>query len=536
MAHISLGSSAAVKAAASFEKDLIVVDAISVQDEIDNIDDKFLDQQGTGRSIINIQAFDPQIEPEETIFPVGILDGIMPRMLVPVTCTYHLDNDVPSNTVLSNVCEGLRRLMGDYRFLAGALYEPEGSGRAFVRRTASHANFVVHVQDLAITDPSFPSFAELKRRHFPASELDERMLPDSFTPSPVPLPGEGIPAMVAQLNLIQGGLVMGIAVHHLLVDARGLDKLLARWAAHTRSVFDPTRFPPPPPLQPCDLEPVVLNMGASWNAGEIAIDYRKQAVASLKYAPNAPPTSDIPPSAMEQHIWHIPASKLVALKASRVCGPDDATQQWVSTNDCVTALMWRAITRSRLAVHGITSPAHDTRPVALENSLDVRRAFDVGSSSGIPEDYVGNVVMFSKASMPLCQLVAPETFRAVAVKIREAVEEYRAWPTVRRAMQWIAACPRGADVEMDFVVVGGLDVVTTSWRVLRAYEHADFGFGPLMALRWATAVFDGYCFLYPTRPSGHPDEGVEIYLGLQRDCMQRLLLDQELAKWADVRN
>lgn len=535
MECISSETIAAATAVTPFEKDLIVVDAVPIQDEADTVEDKLAGGDGAGKYEITIQIFDPQDESTERIFPVSILDGIMPRMLVPVTCTYKLNDNIVKETVLAQICEGLKRLMSEYRFLAGALYEPVGGGRPFVRRTASHAAFSVHVQDLTITEPNFPSFDELKRRHFPATELDDRMLPGSFTPIPTPLPGEGVPVMVAQLNLIRGGLVMGIAVHHMLVDARGLDKLLVRWAAHTRSIVDPARYPLPSPIQVGDLDPALLDVAAPMNV-EKAVDYRKQAVASLKYAPNAPPTSDIPPSAMEQHIWHISASKLADLKASAAPAPGDDTKQWVSTNDCVTALMWRAVTRARLAKHGITSPEKDTRNVALENSLDVRKAFRAVKPDGIPEDYVGNVVMFSKAIMPLCQLVAPETFRAVAVKTREAVEAYRAWPTVRCALEWIAACPRGADVEMDFDAVGGLDVVTTSWRVLQAYERADFGFGPLMALRWVTAVFDGYCFLYPRRSSGEADEGVEIYLGLERECMEKLLLDEELSRWAEVRN
>ncbi|KAJ4415881.1 hypothetical protein N0V82_007075 [Gnomoniopsis sp. IMI 355080] len=575
MDYVSLEVAAAT-AVSSFEKDLIVVDAIPVEDEINTINDNASDEKGTGRYSITIPAFDPQAEPGDAIFPVSILDGIMPRMLVPVTCTYQLDEDnnvAMREAILDKICAGLRNLLGEYRFLAGTLYEPVGEGgRAYVKRTASHANFVVHVQDVTITAPDFPSFAELKRRHFPASDLDERMLPPSFTPIPVPPPpGEGVPAMVVQLNLIKGGLVMGVAVHHMLVDAHGLDKLLARWAAHTRSLMDPTRFPTPSPIVRCDLDPAVLDVlppphparvirnaaaalgdekkGSSTTVVVDVVDYRKQAVASLKYAPNAPPTSDIPPSAMEQHIWHISASKLAALKASAspaeaaAANNEDSTkQQWVSTNDCITALMWRAVTRARLAKHGISFSTENNkttpppRLVSLENSLDVHEAFRTVRPEGLPEAYVGNVVMFSKASMPLRQLVAAETFRAVAVKTREAVEAYRAWPMVRRAMEWIAACPRSADVEMDFEAVGGLDFVTTSWRVLKAYERADFGFGPLMALRWATAVFDGYCFLYPTRPSGDSDEGVEIYLGLERECMERLLKDEELARWAEVRN
>lgn len=526
------GADRAAPALAPFEKTHITVSAMPVDDHSDILEDETLEAEDTGRHTIRIQVFDPQVEPVVKDYTVSILDCIMPRMLVPVACTYQLDDSADRNMVLSNICEGLRRLIGEYPFLAGALHEPESGGRPFVRRTTSHASFDVHVQDVVLTDPEYPSFNQLETQHFPPLQLD-RMLPQLLAPNLASKLGEGYPAMVVQLNLIRGGLIMGIAIHHLLVDARGLDVLLARWAAHTRFVFDSSRYLPPSPLQQSDLDPPIFLKSVS-NAATNAIDYRERAVASLKYSPGGLAAPRIPLSVMDQHIWHIPASKLAMLKASAAPTPEEDTQQWVSTNDCITALMWQAVTRSRLAAHGIESPYDDTRLIALENSLDVRGAFK--GFGGIPQAYAGNVVMFSKAEMPLCQLVRPEAFRAVAVKVREAVEKYRSWETVRRAVEWIAACPRGSDVEMDVEGIGGLDVVATSWRVLKAYDHADFGFGPLMGLRWAGSVIDGYCFLYPTRPSGTDDEGTEIYLGLEKGCMERLLLDEELGRWAEVRS
>ncbi|KAI3391468.1 hypothetical protein diail_7332 [Diaporthe ilicicola] len=328
--------------------------------------------------------------------------------------------------------------------------------------------------------------------------------------------------MLVQFNLIRGGLVIGAVFHHLLIDAKGLDAVMSHWAAHTRSLRTGTS---PPPFKPSD-----LNVPRLSAATPGTFDENKQPVPSLKYAPNPPPLSNIPPSAMAQHIWHIPASKLAALKAS--AAPQAPGDAWVSTNDCITALMWRAVTRSRLALHNIADPLADARPVALENSLDVRASIP----GGVPAAYAGNVVMFSKAVMPLNELVRPDAFRAVAVCVRETVEAYRAWPLVERAINWIASVPRGADVAMDVDVVMGMDGLVTSWRVLRAYEAWDFGFGLLESLRWATPVFDGYGFLYPTRLSAGADEGVEIYLGLEKGCMERLLMDEELSKWADVRN
>lgn len=540
---------------ASPKKDAFTVDIIPLDDtpgEVipsPNTDDgsittvEFVDKQAEGRRAIKIRVVDPETDPAEETFHMSLLDCIMPRILVPVTCTYQLDEDTDKEIVIATISEGLRRLLSDYRFLTGLLYEPEEpNGRPVVRRTSSHTHFTIDIQDLTITDPSFPSYTKLAAAHFPPSILDDRVLPQPFVPSPpVPSPGEGAPILRVQLNLIHGGLILAVAAHHHLIDARGLDKLLCRWSAHSRSILDPESFPPPAPIRRGDLDPSQIDLAAADRVTKPPIvDYREQVVPSLKYDPDPLPTSTIPVSAMAQHIWHIRASKLAALKAS--AAPLQGSQQWVSTNDCITALMWRAIVRARLAARGI---AADDRPISLENSLDVHCAF-AEKGSPLADTYVHNVVLFSKATMALRELVAAHNFRAVAVCVREAVEEYRSWATVSRAMRWIAACPRGAGVEMDFAAIGGLDVVVTSWRVLKGYGErgveegggADFGFGALRALRWATPIFDGYCFLYPTRhTSGDAgqDEGVEIYLGLEKGCMEQLLLDKELAQWAEVR-
>lgn len=488
--------------------------------EITSIDPD--DSPTPGSKFTGTRTFDVvdlETEPAEEVFSVSLLDCIMPKMYIPITCTYRIDDGVDIEAVISDLCSGLKRLLADYRFLAGSLFETD-AGTSFVKRGPSHARFTVHIEDRTGTE--FPSYQQLAERHFPVSELDARLLPPGFEPSPTSTAGEGNPAMLVQFNIIKGGLIIGGVFHHLLIDAKGLDAVMSHWAAHTSSLRNGT---PPPPFNPSDLNIPRLN-----SVTPDTFDETKQPISSLKYAPNAPPTSDIPPSAMAQHIWHIPASKLAALKAS--AAPPSPGDAWVSTNDCITALMWRAVTRSRLAMHNIADPQTDPRPVALENSLDVRASIP----GGVPAAYPGNVVMFSKAVMPLSELVRRDTFRAVAVRVREAVEGFRAWALVERAIRWIASVPRGADVAMDVDVVMGLDALVTSWRVLRAYERWDFGFGPLGALRWATPVFDGYGFLYPTRPNAGADEGVEIYLGLEKGCMERLLMDEELSSWAEVRD
>lgn len=298
----------------------------------------------------SFHVIDLDNEPEEEVFNISLLDCIMPQMYIPITCTYSIKDGIAVETVMNDLCSGLKRLLADYRFLAGSLFGTD-DGTSFVKRGPSHTKFTVHIEDH--TGGQFPLYEQLAERH-------------------------------------------------------------------------------------------------------------------------------------------IPASKLAALKAS--AAPQTPGDAWVSTNDCITALMWRAITRSRLPMHGIADPTTNSRPVALENPLDVRASMPGGVSTAYP----GNVVMFSKAVMPLNELVRHDTFRAVAVCVRETVEKFPAWTLVERAMRWIASVPRGADVAMDVDVVMGLDALVTSWRVLRAYERWDFGFGPLAALSGLRLYLmgTGFCTLH----------------------------------------
>lgn len=571
---------------------------------------------------IEIQVADPATE---DVFPTSLLDGIMRKIYNPVTLTYSLDDDAAENldAIISTTCAGLQTLMRDeYRFLAASVHEDPTTtttGHSFAKRTPAQSRFTIHVNDLrhtTTTTPAFPTYAALAAAHFPVSALeDPRLLPPSFTPFPAaPKDGSGIPVTLVQLNVIRGGLIIGLAINHRVVDARGLDAIVARWAAHTRALFAPSLHASPPPFDrsALDREPLDWAARAVEAAEGKKADWRDPAVPSMRCLPDGAPTGPgVKPEDMASRIWHVSASKLAALKARASAvgaaeggggggggggeggGGGDEDEAWVSTNDCLTALMWRCITRARLARHGIdaVSCAKDTRPVKLMNAIDIRAyvpttsaaaassSFDrddsasgtegsdtdsdtgrrsptnnSGNGIGIPDAYPGNTVMFSHATLPLNVLLSPSSpspsssssspdpaFRTIALAIRSAISYYRSPSTLRRALSWIASCPsRGVGtIEMDFDVVLGLDVVATSWRVLRAYERADFGWcsdGGLKALRWAAPLFDGYCFFYPTREAGAgEDEGVEVYLGLERECMERLVRDPELAGWAEVR-
>ncbi|KAI3391469.1 hypothetical protein diail_7333 [Diaporthe ilicicola] len=131
----------------------------------------------TGPRVLDV--VDLQTEPAEEVFNITLLDCIMPQMYIPITCVYRIDDGVDKEAVISDLCSGLKRLLGDYRFLAGSLFETD-AGTSFVKRGVSQAKHTVHVEDHI--RGNFPSFDQLAEHHFPVTELDTRMLPPGFKP------------------------------------------------------------------------------------------------------------------------------------------------------------------------------------------------------------------------------------------------------------------------------------------------------------------------------------------------------------------
>lgn len=186
----------------------------------------------------------------------------------------------------------------------------------------------------------------------------------------------------------------------------------------------------------------------------------------------------------------------------------------------------------RASTSGLPRPhSRHPHPIVLEHSLNVRDYV----KPPVPDTYPGNVVSFSCVETSLDRLLAPDSLSEHAVAVRAAVNKWRSWSIIKDTMGYVASFTDRSGIQFNPDITKGIDALVTNWRVVSAYQTWDFGFGPLQALRWATPVFDGYMFSLPQRPKDDPEEGMEVYLGLEKSCMARLLQDEELAKWAEVR-
>lgn len=456
-------------------------------------------------------------DPPEEIIPLSDLDCVYLKIYVPITSTYKIEDEVPRQLVVANLCEGFRKTINEYRFLGGYI-QADSKGKFYVSRSAAHATLPIHIKHLEHTD--FPTYEELEQRGFPFSELNERHLPPDFAlpADPTTKPGEGFPTVMIQLNFIRGGIIIGTAIHHQCVDVKGVDLVMARWAANTRSLFTGDA---PPSFDPSCLDPTPF-----CSTTPLAVDQIpdvKSKIKSFEYMP-IPPETKVQPVELSQTIFHFPTSRLTQLKASAIFHEAD---QWVSTNDCITALMWRAMTRARLP--HCNDPA---QRVHMHQAVDIRAYNDPPMHPAYP----GNTVSISYVESTVERLLSSDTFASVAQDVRATVKKWRSPSMIKDTKDYLASFPNRNGVKMKLTFSPGLSTTVSSWSLMTAYQTHDFGFGPLSALRCATGALNKTFVVYARRPNtGNPDEGIEVFAMLEKGEAERLREDPELRKWAEVR-
>lgn len=204
-----------------------------------------------------------------------------------------------------------------------------------------------------------------------------------------------------QVTFIDGGLILGLAVHHQICDANGCEAFLDNWSRHATTENKDltssaaTMAPETPPKTTyADLgRKALLTRGdritepksqEAWGALDT-----KYPMYKARSRPPSPPPANVKVPTVKSRIWHFPKNKLQKLKA--LCSSsDDSTQRChISSYDAILALIWRVFLRSKPSLlHA--DPATPTRAIYAINARG-------RSSPAIPEGYVGNAVIMLQA-------------------------------------------------------------------------------------------------------------------------------------------
>lgn len=260
--------------------------------------------------------------------------------------------------------------------------------------------------------------------------------------------------------------------------------------------------------------------------------------------PPAPPPADFKMPVVKTRIWHVSKTKLQELKtlasatssslpASENNGDseNDIKCDWVSTYDALIALLWRAVIRAKM-------PFLKPDPAAPSKTIHAVNAR--GRAVPLPEEYIGVAVTLPwSPSHPISRVLSPDfaaTLPLLARTVRVATNSVTP-PYLDGLLDWGLACEEDMRwTELNMHMMLGVDCMIFDWHTMKSYSVHDFGFGKPAALRWPNPQFEGFAFILPTRTTkGNEDEGLEICLGIEESCHERLDVDEELLRFAEQR-
>jgi hypothetical protein len=382
------------------------------------------------------------------------------------------------------------------------------------------------IEDIVVKDlraqGAFPmTYAELKSKAFPVSAFDaETLCRRSVWPSP----GERLPVSLVQANFIQGGLILTWCIFHMFGDGKTFYTWTKVWAeeccrAQGLEISEPVELAE---AMLSDRERVMKPSGRNPGSLENHPEY-----TLLPFTPQGAPPKMLSPDHRGQVFYFSPAA-LAALKAE--ASPANATepsdQTWISTNDALSALLWRT-------VMAVQSPLDSLEgdPVSVFNiAVDGRLRTD----PPVHLHTLGCFLEYVAVSAPIRKMLGSASLADLAILIRKALRRVDGQFTddVMALVEKLEDVDRL--VPTAFLDVPGFNCVQTSWANFELYG-LDWGSllgGKIEAVRAPhVGVINGLQVVLPVLPDG----GIEILVGVEASCLDKLLHEPLWTKFAEAR-
>lgn len=355
---------------------------------------------------------------------------------------------------------------------------------------------------------TYPSYEQLATAHFPCSMIPDDVVnglksaPMNYVGTPDP-----IPVLVITANFISGGLMLAFSLQHNAGDATGFGIVIEHFATLLRGEpLSPTMIAAAnsehastiPLLHPG--EQSTLSGAASASRDTLA---KKREAGTAGYRAN-------------WVCFHLAAAKLAELKVAATPPKPD----WISTNDALTAFIWRRLTAVRSA-----RAASEALTVCLR-AVNTRAKFE----SQLPEGFLGCVVRIVQTVLPV-QKVLDQPLASTAVMLRSTATRVTDHDLRSHATFWTEK-PEESPVEPSATagVDQSLGVGMVSWADLKALRVR---FGRLGLATFARRVgkvpLDGFCYPMPKTADGSTD----LLVCLSDEDLMALRDDQEWARYAE---
>ncbi|KIW52868.1 hypothetical protein PV05_08481 [Exophiala xenobiotica] len=467
-------------------------------------------------------------EVERHVIHLSSIEHCMPRSYIRICLAYRLPNKEMLPSVVSRLNHFVRKTVDAKPYLSG-----------YVVSTQEPSKHVGGVE-IHFSDRDYVEYPKVNIRHltcdevpYSYEELNEKGLPPSLIkPELVSALAESAdeeraPVFRVQANVVEGGLIVSLYLHHCISDGTGVGLLISGSVLKDHSRFerhlDGQGYQTPSLSMRLDTfahQKSVVRQELSYSCPN-QINDRELQCKTFK------PASEVNGCARIQGrgcVISIPLAGLAKLKEALEAHAGDS---FISQNDALQALLWHSMTRARIPSLSADASVKESKllmPVNIRNKL----------KKPLSEFYFGAAIDFASAKMPLLHLdCSSDTALATsALAIRRAIAAVNE-PYIRQAI----ALARYADPNTDVRDLQasnmdrskGADMYVTSWEKLPCYEATfEMGLGPPDWVRKPWSRDPGSCIVLP---QDERKDYLEVVIQMTEDDMARLLEDQEFMKY-----
>lgn len=467
---------------------------------------------------------DPTPRQKTHIVHLSAIEHCMPRAYIRVCLAYRLPWNVDLNSVVEKLNGFARKLVDAKPYLAGFVVPAPDSKTRF------------GLSEIRFTDDDFLHFPNIEIRHlcckevpFTYSELDNMALPPSVvrpelvSALPVGTDDQLAPAFRMQANIVEGGLIVSVYLHHCIADGTGLSFLLTGAALSDEFAFDrhlKTNGLPTPSLNnrlaAFANRKTIVRQKLSWSEPNQISDrtLRYNTRGSISKNHNIAPAG-------RGCLVALCREKIENLEASL---KSQVSDNFISPNDALQAFLWHHMTKARKPSLNDPSISHSKLliPVNIRKKL----------KEPIPESFLGAAVDFATAELPMDDLISDSStndamLAAIALEIRRAIDN------VNEAYirQMIAvSLVENPDIDVRDLMASnmsrtdGADMYITSWEKLGLYDATlEMGLGRPDWVRKPWSKDPGSCVIMP---SDDRKPYLEVLVQMTEVDVERLLADE----------
>ncbi|CAP68190.1 uncharacterized protein PODANS_7_4860 [Podospora anserina S mat+] len=481
-------------------------------------------------SIIQLRPKGWEADPEHEYFNLSTLDYCVGQVYTNYALFFKLSPNADKSRIISTIKDGLEVTLSQCRQLCGTLQEqPSGGGDLCFHKTRdSTVEFHVQFLDTAESKPEgeYQTFGSLEAQHFASRALGNMktwcVSPMTYGEKPEAQPSSHPKCAAFKITFIPGGFLLMMHHHHYANDIMGWAGELHQLAENCATIWDNPSAPALPPWDPSCLD------------------------LSRITAPNVPEDKKIDgPASPLRHpdhkkaqwlLFHLSKTKTAALK--QLASPKDGSY-YVSSYDAYNALIWRLLTKHRLALFADDVPSNT--PMVWGEAVDMRRRFTNPPIAPRTQGNVVYVALSSQSPPELKPLAASEvasdaSLEKLAWYIRQLTNSVTQ-ESLAAALNGIAPIRDKTALFLRVDSLPPLSIFVTEWRDTRPCD-ADFGFGKPHAFRFPfDTITNGLVVVYPVRGNGPcgDDEGNEFSIAVEMGIKDSLLADEEWNSWFDFR-